>query len=363
MKKQVVISTLKLYQKKLFIKERGIGMRKIGILTFHDGFNFGAFMQVFSLQQALQGLGHQVEIINYKSMYHWIREYIHIIKKNNTPIDNIKKILKFKTLQNNSLRMGNFSFEIKNINKSYDIVFFGSDEIWNVKNGFFGHNYIYFGKSFPKTIKKIAYAPSCGSTTIDAVELIGLKEELLNFTSIGVRDYNTYNIVKQLTGESPAIVPDPTFLIDHSQHIKFPKSKNYILVYSDKLPVMEIERIKKFAISHHKKLISVGFHQDWCDENYISIDPFEWLGYIHNADYIFTTMFHGTIFSILFNKQFSLLMDPYRTNKFGYILEYFELDKEQLNGNREINYQSINLKIKEFRKNGLLFIKNSIDHC
>ena len=30
---------------------------KIGILTYHDGFNFGAFLQVYALQRALEDLG------------------------------------------------------------------------------------------------------------------------------------------------------------------------------------------------------------------------------------------------------------------------------------------------------------------
>ena len=38
-----------------------------------------------------------------------------------------------------------------------------------------------------------------------------------------------------------------------------------------------------------------------------SATPKEWLGLIANADYIITNSFHGTVFSIIFERQFTVL--------------------------------------------------------
>lgn len=333
---------------------------RIGILTFHDGINYGAFMQVYSLQQAIESLGHSVEIINYKSPYHWLREYIHVLKKNKLFSKNIKKLLKFKALQKKYLNFGTFSFNINKISGSYDVIVFGSDEIWNVHNASFGHNYRYFGKKFPKNIKKVAYAPSCGSTPIGSKKLQPIITNLKSFSSIGVRDYNTRNIVQELISRKPKIVPDPTFLVDHQSYIITPKCTNYVLVYSDNLPHSEVVKIQNYANENKLRIVSVGFYHKWCDENYTSVDPFEWLGYIKNAKFVFTTMFHGTIFSILFNKQLKLMLDEYRINKFSYILKYFDIGDALYDESILIDYETINPKIKLFKEKGISYLKESI---
>ena len=38
----------------------------IGILTYHDGFNYGAYLQVYALQNTLKDHGVENVIINYK---------------------------------------------------------------------------------------------------------------------------------------------------------------------------------------------------------------------------------------------------------------------------------------------------------
>ena len=48
---------------------------RIGILTYHDGINHGAFLQVFSSYTELRKMGFNVEVINYKSLKHWFWEY------------------------------------------------------------------------------------------------------------------------------------------------------------------------------------------------------------------------------------------------------------------------------------------------
>ena len=46
-----------------------------GIVTFHDGINYGAYLQVYALQNYLKQLGIDSEIINYKNKKHEFNEY------------------------------------------------------------------------------------------------------------------------------------------------------------------------------------------------------------------------------------------------------------------------------------------------
>ena len=43
---------------------------KIGILTFHEGINHGAYLQTYALMKTLQKMGNDVYIINYKNRIH-----------------------------------------------------------------------------------------------------------------------------------------------------------------------------------------------------------------------------------------------------------------------------------------------------
>ena len=70
------------------------------------------------------------------------------------------------------------------------------------------------------------------------------------------------------------------------------------------MPDELIKKIKEFAAQKKKKLISIGYKNSWCDKNFVSVGPFEWLGYFEKADYVLTSTFHGTIFSLKYKKNF-----------------------------------------------------------
>ena len=93
---------------------------KIGILTFHDGVNHGAFFQVYGLYKSLKSLGCNVEIINYKNFRHWVAENrIFLITKNPfILLQNFIKIVKFRRgLQ--KFCMTKFSFSLRKVGSSY----------------------------------------------------------------------------------------------------------------------------------------------------------------------------------------------------------------------------------------------------
>ncbi|MEP3372654.1 polysaccharide pyruvyl transferase family protein [Maribacter dokdonensis] len=335
---------------------------KIGILTFHDGINFGAFLQAYSTQEKLKSLGHDVEIINYKDRVFAFKERAYALRMNGKFFSNAKKVWKFHKahkLLNNT----NFTSNLSTLKSKYDFVFFGSDEIWNINNPGFGYDLSYFGKGLSNT-KKVSYAPSFGSTKIDDTKLALIEEYLAKFYAISVRDVNSHDIINKLTGEKPVIVPDPTFLVDQAKWAIEPKIQgNYILVYAYVLKPEHIEVMKQYAKEKNMKLVSVGFYYDWCHENYLGIDPFEWIGFFKNAKYVFTSMFHGTIFAILMRRNFTTFMDPYRLQKFSYLLDTLNIHDriyggyENFNG---INYENLEKKIVDYSNIGHQFIESAL---
>ncbi|WP_435624051.1 polysaccharide pyruvyl transferase family protein [Flagellimonas sp.] len=335
---------------------------KIGILTFHDGINYGAFLQAFSTQEKLKALGHHVEVINYKEPWFAFKEKAYALRMDGKILSNIKKVRKFNRTHK-LFNLTKFTSDLSKLEGRYDVVFFGSDEIWNINNLGFGYDLSYFGKGLEKT-RKISYAPSFGSTKLEDEKLAMVKQYVLDFEAISVRDINSRNIVSSLTGSKPPIVPDPTFLVDHSQWSVDPHlNEDYILVYAYVLKPDHIEEMKRYSKEKKMKLISVGFHYDWCDENYLGIDPFEWLGFFKNAKHIFTSMFHGTIFSILMRRDFTVFMDPYRLQKFSYLLDVLEVHDRIYNGTanyNSIDYANLEGKIEEYSNMGHSFIESAL---
>jgi len=335
---------------------------KIGILTFHDGINFGAFLQAYSTQEKLKLLGHEVEIINYKEPWFAFKEHVHFLKMDGKVIRNIIKIKKFRDSQK-LLNMTRFTTKLTKLENKYDIVFFGSDEIWNINNPGFGYDLSYFGKGLSKT-RKVSYAPSFGSTKIDDGKLSMVKQYLTEFDAISVRDINSQNIINRLIDKKPIIVPDPTFLVDHLQWaVEPPIKEDYILVYAYVLKPEHIKAMKHYAKVKNTKLISIGFYYSWCDENYLEIDPFEWIGFFKRAKYVFTSMFHGTIFSILMRRDFTIFMDPYRLQKFSYLLDMLDIHNRIYDSNTQfqsIDYSLIEDKISEYSNIGHKFIESTL---
>lgn len=340
-----------------------------GIVTFHDGINFGAFLQVYAMQGVLKRMGVESVIINYKNRSHWMAEYsCHLrTKRPSLLINNILKILKFKKDQR-QLQQTKFSFTSDIFEElALDGVFFGADEIWNCSNPLFSLDKFYFGESF-QHLKRISYAASCGALS-DKMGIDPAAAQLLKgFDSISVRDDNSRRLVEKATGISPEVVLDPTLIYDFDGSEQLPELENFILVYSFGLPFAVQEAIRAFAAKQGKKLVSIGYLNTFCDVNIISIGPFDFLGYIKKADFVVTSMFHGVMFSLKYGKQFALLVDPYRTNKLETTLKYFNLHSRIVSNNRSIpdieaeplNYQLIDQRMKMAQNASTDFIKRAI---
>ena len=279
---------------------------KIGILTFHDGLNHGAFLQAYASFNFLQKTNNEVCIINYKNKYHLQKEGIFQIFNYRNPfriIDFFKKRKAFRIDQKKFL-LTKFTTNIEDvISLDLDTVLVGSDVVWNTK--IFGFDKIYFGGL--DKFKQIAYAASFGWSNTDDYQSSIIKG-ISKFSQISVRDNNSKKIIKSLIDFSPKIVVDPTFLCDWKNHEyltdRVKKYSNYILVYAYNLNKDEINFVKDYAKKNNLKCISIGYRQKWCDENLIDVGPFEWLSFFKNASYVVTSTYHGTIFSIIYKKLF-----------------------------------------------------------
>ena len=209
----------------------------------------------------------------------------------------------------------------------------GSDEVFNCTQAGskVGYSRQLFGLDHKAEIL-ISYAATFGTTTMEKLKGFGIDTEvaaLLNrFDAISVRDSHSVRMIEELCDKTPKRHIDPVLLYDFSEANDIPVTmKDYIVVYaySDRLNNEEVKAIREFATKHHKKILSLGYYQSFCDE-YILVSPLEVLAYIKHADYVITDTFHGTVFSIKYQKQFATIVRESNRQKLMGLLQTFNLE-------------------------------------
>lgn len=356
---------------------------KIGILSMQEVKNYGSFLQAFSLKKNIEAFGHEVDFINiipgrqlqeYKQSP--FAKYEKLIKRlwGWDFVKRLKIIYKFQT---------RFSKEFlpylgvkKGLDNSHhDIVVIGSDEVFNfAQQTWFGFSPQLFGHGL-NADKVITYAASFGATTIEKMEKLGLKDEvagyLKNLDKISVRDKNSFDVVNDLTGKPPVMNVDPVLIYDYSKFVPIEKHKSdYIIIYSYPGRIKaksEIEAIKSFARAKGLRLLSIGHYFPWCDDVVVP-NPFEVLSYFRDAAYIVTDTFHGSVFSIKYNKQFATIVRGMNNNKLSFLLQQFglqnrivpDMSKLEEIEDEPIDYNAVNKKIAIERQKSIEYLKENL---
>lgn len=336
---------------------------KICIVTIYNGSNYGGFLQAFALKNYIEQLGHDVYHLNNKAR--------------NPRVDGIKAILK----KMRNFETSGYSYQVKKakvfhkISKQFkeikmndneldnmDLFVLGSDEIWNITRKRLRDYPSFYGGGIPDGKKIISYAPSANKAELkDFLNYRDVSDNLNKLKFISVRDNHTKKVIEEFTGrEDIDVVVDPTMLLtkDYYEKIaKLPKmSKKYIAIYSygNNLSKDSIKKLVKYAKEKNLKLVSLLEYFDWCDENPI-VTPKELLGYFIESEFIFTDTFHGSVFSIILNKEF--ILGSVNSNKILNLLEMFNVkdrDLSKINSidlilNNSLNYVNINYSLNDLR--------------
>lgn len=366
---------------------------KIGILSMQRIKNYGSFLQAYALKNTIQSLGHEVEFVDYnvekcivsgensakKIKRSFFKRALGYIKRKFINIIFFYKIKEDK--EKNLSQSYNEYLKLLDISDKYnyrskiDTLVIGSDEVFNCLqiNPDVGYSKELFGAN-NNADKVISYAASCGTTTVEGLKkyniITEVGEMLSKFSAISVRDKNSGKVVSTLTNKTPVYNVDPVFIynFDHLMSNKVDLD-NYIIVYAygHRISKSEGKEIKKFAKKYNKKVVCIGVHQKCCDI-YIKANPFELLAYVKNADYIITDTFHGSVFSIKYNKQFATIIRDSNRQKLSDLLDRFSLSSRSVNNVEElenvliesIDYTNVNKFINEQINNSIEYLKENI---
>ena len=303
---------------------------RLGILTFHHTTNFGATLQAYALSTFLKQQGHHVEFINYQpeKAIQVYRDTLYLKARKSEIPNNFIREMKMRWFIKRKLAVSakkhTTQESLKKIHAPYDTVIVGSDEVWNI-NSFRGVDTSYFLDFLPSETKKISYAASFGGTTSLGEYKSKIKKLIDNFSHLSVRDSNSINVLAKECQRESTKVLDPTFLINYDHLVNQKKKSNsHILIYG-KPSQATVAHIKYLSKKLGVPVVSIGYANREADINRIIVGPREWLNYFSRASYVFTSFYHGTIFSILFKKSFTVFSAEQKIIKLRDLLDDLNL--------------------------------------
>ena len=343
---------------------------KICIVTVYNSINCGSYLQATTLRDFFKEKGHEVSFLNTGARGKKSEIVFSVFKRLLTgqfklAFNLVKSILNFKKYHHSLKTCTNSELDIS----TQDLIVLGSDEIWNISRvKAFARFPIFWGIGIEHD-NIMSYAPSMNNTSLDQLNNYPYaKEGISKIKYLSVRDKHTKEMIKAISNREGTIVVDPTMLFtaDHYNKIKGTcPFFDFILVYSfgGHMTKEDKKKIKEVAVMLNKKLVFFGRHESWVDIS-VPADPYDFLAYFEQADFIFTDTFHGTIFSLLFNKNFISFGE--KKKKVVELLSYFDLDERIIKGStdidelifNEIDYSIINPKIKTLRQKSYAFLSH-----
>ena len=197
---------------------------------------------------------------------------------------------------------------------------------------------------------------------------------LSNFSHISVREEGLKKLVETLTNKRVALTLDPTFMINQKIWCDLchkVKEKNYILVYAVKNRDETMVLAEKIAKRFNKRIIEIkaNVRADFHSYSKITCSPESFLSYFYHADYVVSSSFHGTAFSIIFEKQFinfvpKSIKDPRIISlmaSLGLASRVANEDYEISNIASKINYEDVKERLDHLRSISMDFLEKAID--
>ena len=339
---------------------------KIAIVTLPLISNFGGILQNYALQVALKGLGHDPITIDYDVSPGRFKYALRCIKSFLLEWNKYKKPNRF--LRNHQVvpfisKHMNMTPRIKTYKapelRNYDAYIVGSDQVWRYRYSKPVIRDVYLRFTNSLKCKRISYAASFGVSSLDYPNSVKkeCKRLLQGFDAVSVREESGVKICFDEFEKDATLVVDPTLLNErrvYEQLCEEIQKRDKILVsyVLDMTPEKE-ELINNTAF----KLGLTPVFLTEKREGGVTIE--EWLSYFRDADFVFTDSFHGTVFSIIFEKDFISFNNPGRgSDRFTTLLSLFKLEGRILNiFNSIVDWPFVRARKKELAEDGLQFLR------
>lgn len=283
---------------------------KIGILTFHYPWNYGAVLQAYASVQILREMGHEPVVLDYRNptverngrVLYWDanrfrHEKLYVLKFLPLCVRRAARAIRFRWFRRHYLPLRPFGEKV-------DAYLVGSDQVWNAgQTG--GMDPVYTGLKFPKGVPVISWVASAGPSTLSEESVAAIKER---FTAISVREKPLQDLFPGST-----LLPDPTLMAPPQTWeplLKRARRRRYILAYPmiREHEVLDSARWKAAKMQLPLKILSN--RPSLYLRRHIAASPRKVLTMLHGAEHIVTSSFHGAVFAGVFQRPLTLVSDP-----------------------------------------------------
>ena len=363
---------------------------RIGIVTMPLCSNYGGILQNWALQKVLSNLGHEAITLRFPVMYqnmsdlhYWIsvfpRQLVRYIankvkgKNQELPItiniwrDNVKGIERFIDQHINVTKYLP-SLSMNDV-KRYGIeaLVVGSDQIWRPVM-YDALKYYFLGFTENEDILRIAYAPSIAVKVWPFNEELTpkIRQQIKLFDAISVREESSVKLVKDNLGVDAQWVLDPTMLVNVEEYLTLcigepQKLNSFVFAY-----ILDMTEEKQKMLDWLSKELGCGIVYLTADKIRQGETIEKWLAYFRDASYVLTDSYHGTVFSLIFHKQFYCFYNPLRGNaRMDSLKKISGLDNRFITRSKvtiddDIDYTDVEKNIKEMRERSTEFLERAL---
>lgn len=345
-------------------------MKRIATITFHWATNYGAVLQAFALQKYLEKCGYETEIIDYVPFRVKLLADVTWLRHKN--FNEFKKERLIRRFRHAELKLSKkkyrFSKELKTIDRDYDCIISGSDQIWN-KNFTLNldgkPNLSYFLDFTSENTMKLAYAVSFGANNMPDEYYDCVKPFINKFQAISVREQTAISIVEHM-GRKAEVVCDPTLLLDREDYERLIAKRHYPC---GKVFSYILHENQKTAQQIVKEIQNIYGDNKECPAQ---DDMYAWLYKIKNSEIVVTNSFHGTMMALIFNTPFIVVpVEGYDMNdRINTILNVVHLENRIVFDTKgdilrslcyeKIDWDQVNRRLTLYSRTGKQFLLSNI---
>lgn len=377
---------------------------KIGIVTLPFNWNYGGILQTFALQHVLKQMGHEALTINRNTVLmsfkmkvlSFVRRFIlrYIFQRKvvvrTWPNKEEEKAIRQHTdrfirehVATTNLFDGETDF--KNIQAyKFDAFIAGSDQVWRPKYSPILENHFFGFLNDNEKVKRLSYAASFGVDhwEFSPEQTKACADLAQKFNAVSVREDTAIELCKVKLGVDAELVLDPTLLVSKEVYVdlvtkdginKMPGSLfNYVLDLTPEKSAFIQKAADKLGLIPFSSSASGSFRDLGSKRLSECIFPpvTQWIRGFMDAEFVITDSFHGTAFSIIFNKPFISIGNKKRgITRFTSILKVvglenrlvLDIDDNAMNlVNEKIDFSVVNKKLEQRKKQSIQFLKNAL---
>lgn len=369
---------------------------KIGIITVPYNNNYGGYLQSYALMTVLKQMGHEPTIIMRRHNPHpvsavfrikyFIKGILKTILRHKLHPCIYRKELSFQTRGKSMLifvdrymqPQTKYVYSTDDLRLEcegkFDAYIVGSDQVWRAiyVPGIVGNMYLDFTEGWK--VKRIAYAASFGTDnheyTAEEKKLCGKLIEI--FDAVSVREDSGLKVFDEFKWKvkNPQVVLDPTLLLSMDDYNKVLPQENKLVKGKIFCYVLDKGDDAKMAISNIQQQLNRPIYEIADIQKGDSVLPSieTWLSAIRDSDFVITDSFHGTVFSIIFNKPFAVYVNKARgSRRFEDLLGQFNLQSHIISNHKQkdfvfsnIDWNKVNELVDIKKKESIHFLKNNI---